>query len=84
MMVNLVCSLVLNVSPIMTDIFPEQLATDQIVDHQHHVSHDDTGTPEGRCDEKRQISKSAGEVVIPKHHPKWIVRAAPSKVTPPK
>ena len=33
-MVNLVCSLVLNVNPFMTDIFPEQLTTDQIVDHQ--------------------------------------------------
>ena len=33
-MVSLVCSLVLNVNPFMTDIFPEQLTTDQIVDHQ--------------------------------------------------
>jgi type I restriction enzyme R subunit len=34
MMVSLVCSLVLNVSPFITDIFPEQVTTDQIVDHQ--------------------------------------------------
>ena len=33
-MVNLVCSLVLNINPFMTDILPEQLTTDQIVDHQ--------------------------------------------------
>jgi hypothetical protein len=34
MMVSLVCSLVLNVNPFMTDIFPEHLTIDQIVDHQ--------------------------------------------------
>ena len=34
---SLVCSFMVNVSPFITDIFPEQLATDQIADQRQGV-----------------------------------------------